>query len=275
MMFNIKTPAKINTFLNIDSVREDGYHNISSHMQLIDLFDEISFVPSNSNAIFCEYSELQEQNLIIKSIEYFNENFSTNFNFQINLKKNIPFASGLGGGSSNAAYTILLLCMLSGISTKKLNAKEVGKEIGADVPFFINSKSCYVAGFGEKLKESFSKNIEFLLISPKINVSTSQIFQSKHLKIDKLRDCEKNSLLEPLLMENHEFNRFYVRLLDKSSNLQNRLKLSGSGSSLFIESPTFEEKQILQPKNRDNFRIFCLKGLEYYDFKKDWGVAKW
>ena len=275
MMFNIKTPAKINTFLNIDSVREDGYHNILSHMQLIDLFDEISFVPSNSNTVFCEYSELQEKNLIIKSIEYFNETFSTNFNFQINLKKNIPFASGLGGGSSNAAYTILLLCMLSGISIKKLNPKEVGKEIGADVPFFINSKSCYVAGFGDRLQEPFTKNIEFLLISPKINVSTSQIFQSKHLKIDKLRDCEKNSLLEPLLMENHEFNRFYVRLLNKSSDLQNRLKLSGSGSSLFIESPTFEEKQILQPKNRDNFRIFCLKGLEYYDFKKDWGVAKW
>ena len=275
MMFNIKTPAKINTFLNIDSVREDGYHNILSHMQLIDLFDEISFVPSNSNTVFCEYSELQEKNLIIKSIEYFNETFSTNFNFQINLKKNIPFASGLGGGSSNAAYTILLLCMLSGISIKKLNPKEVGKEIGADVPFFINSKSCYVAGFGDRLQEPFTKNIEFLLISPKINVSTSQIFQSKHLKIDKLRDCEKNSLLEPLLMENHEFNRFYVRLLNKSSDLQNRLKLSGSGSSLFIESPTFEEKQILQPKNKDNFRIFCLKGLEYYDFKKDWGVAKW
>ena len=275
MMFSIKTPAKINTFLNIGSVREDGYHNIFSHMQLVDLFDEISFVPSNSNAVFCEYSELQEQNLIIKSIEYFNETFSTDFNFQINLKKNIPFASGLGGGSSNAAYTILLLCMLSGISIKKLNAKEVGKEIGADVPFFINSKSCYVAGFGERLKEPFSKNIEFLLISPTINVSTSQIFQSKHLKIDKLRDSEKNSLLEPLLMENHEFNRFYVRLLNKSSDLQNRLKLSGSGSSLFIESPTFEEKQILQPKNKDNFRIFCLKGLEYYDFKKDWGVAKW
>lgn len=275
MMFNIKTPAKINTFLNIDSVREDGYHNILSHMQLIDLFDEISFVPSNSNTVFCEYSELQEKNLIIKSIEYFNETFSTNFNFQINLKKNIPFASGLGGGSSNAAYTILLLCMLSGISIKKLNLKEVGKEIGADVPFFINSKSCYVAGFGDRLQEPFTKNIEFLLISPKINVSTSQIFQSKHLKIDKLRDCEKNSLLEPLLMENHEFNRFYVRLLNKSSDLQNRLKLSGSGSSLFIESPTFEEKQILQPKNKDNFRIFCLKGLEYYDFKTDWGVAKW
>lgn len=275
MMFNIKTPAKINTFLNVDSVREDGYHNISSHMQLIDLFDEISFVPSNSNAIFCEYSELQEQNLIIKSIEYFNETFSTNFNFQINLKKNIPFASGLGGGSSNAAYTILLLCIISGISIKQLNAEEVGKEIGADVPFFINSESCYVGGFGERLKESFSKNIEFLLLSPMINISTSKIFQSKHLKIDKLRDCEKNSLLEPLLMENHEFNRFYKRLLTKSSDLQNRLKLSGSGSSLFIESPTFEEKQILQPKNRDNFRIFCLKGLEYYDFKTDWGVAKW
>ena len=275
MMFNIKTPAKINTFLNVDSVREDGYHNISSHMQLIDLFDEISFIPSNSNAIFCEYSELQEHNLIIKSIEYFNETFSTNFNFQINLKKNIPFASGLGGGSSNAAYTILLLCIISGISIKQLNAEEVGKEIGADVPFFINSESCYVGGFGERLKESFSKNIEFLLLSPMINISTSKIFQSKHLKIDKLRDCEKNSLLEPLLMENHEFNRFYVRLLNKSSDLQNRLKLSGSGSSLFIESPTFEEKQILQPKNGDNFRIFSLKGLEYYDFKTDWGVAKW
>ena len=90
MMFNIKTPAKINTFLNVDSVREDGYHNISSHMQLVDLFDEISFVPSNSNAIFCGYSELQEQNLIIKSIEYFNETFSTNFNFQITLETPTP-----------------------------------------------------------------------------------------------------------------------------------------------------------------------------------------
>ena len=56
MMFNIKTPAKINTFLNVDSVRE-MVTNISSHMQLVDLFDEISFVPSNSNAIFCEYSD--------------------------------------------------------------------------------------------------------------------------------------------------------------------------------------------------------------------------
>ena len=96
-MFSIKTPAKINTFLNIDSVREDGYHNLFSHMQLIDLFDEISFVPSNSNVVFCEYSELQEQNLIIKSIEYFNETFSTNFNFQINLKKNIHLLVDLVG----------------------------------------------------------------------------------------------------------------------------------------------------------------------------------
>ncbi|MBL6693568.1 MAG: hypothetical protein ISP94_01710 [SAR86 cluster bacterium] len=275
MMYNIKTPAKINTFLNIDSVREDGYHNIFSHMQLIDLFDEISFVFSSSNAVFCEYSELREENLIIKSIEYFNDTFSTNYNFQINLKKNIPFGSGLGGGSSNAAYTILFLCILSGISVEKLNAQEVGKEIGADVPFFINSKSCYVAGFGDSLQEAFSKNIEYLLISPKVNVSTSQIFQSNYLKIDKLHDHEKNSLFEPLLKENREFKNFYERLLNKSSNLQNRLKLSGSGSSLFIESPTVEEKQILQPKNGDNFRIFCLKGLEYYDFKTDWGVAKW
>ena len=129
MMFNIKTPAKINTFLNVDSVREDGYHNISSHMQLVDLFDEISFVPSNSNAIFCEYSELQEQNLIIKSIEYFNETFSTNFNFQINLKKNIPFASGLGGKLKCSLYNSFAV-YISGISIKKLNHKKWAKKLG-------------------------------------------------------------------------------------------------------------------------------------------------
>lgn len=274
-MYSIRTPAKLNTFLNVNAKRSDGLHNISTHLQLIDIYDELSFSPAKFNTLVCGYPELNKDNIVIKSIEYFNQKYGANHNFNVALKKNIPFGAGLGGGSSNAAYTLILLCLISGIDLGDLDLNDIGKSLGADIPFFIQSKSCYVSGYGEILEEQYSLNKEFLVISPNINVKTEEVFNSKYLNLEINLNKNINSLLKPLLEENDKFAKFYQNIIKKSDNFKNRVKLTGSGSSLFIESPTTEEKAILQPKIEDNFRIFLVKGLEYYDFAKDWGVAKW
>lgn len=274
-MYSIRTPAKLNTFLNVNAKRSDGLHNISTHLQLIDIYDELSFSPAKFNTLVCGYPELNKDNIVIKSIEYFNQKYGANHNFNVALKKNIPFGAGLGGGSSNAAYTLILLCLISGIDLGDLDLNDIGKSLGADIPFFIQSKSCYVSGYGEILEEQYSLNKEFLVISPNINVKTEEVFNSKYLNLENNLNKNINSLLKPLLKQNDKFAKFYQNIIKKSDNFKNRVKLTGSGSSLFIESPTTEEKAILQPKIEDNFRIFLVKGLEYYDFAKDWGVAKW
>ena len=274
-MYSIRTPAKLNTFLNVNAKRSDGLHNISTHLQLIDIYDELSFSPAKFNTLVCGYPELNKDNIVIKSIEYFNQKYGANHNFNVALKKNIPFGAGLGGGSSNAAYTLILLCLISGIDLGDLDLNDIGKSLGADIPFFIQSKSCYVSGYGEILEEQYSLNKEFLVISPNINVKTQEVFNSKYLNLEINLNKNINSLLKPLLKQNDKFAKFYQNIIKTSDNFKNRVKLTGSGSSLFIESPTTEEKAILQPKIEDNFRIFLVKGLEYYDFAKDWGVAKW
>lgn len=274
-MYSIRTPSKLNTFLNVNAKRSDGLHNIFTHLQLIDIYDELSFSPAKFNTLVCGYPELNKDNIVIKSIEYFNQKYGANHNFNVVLKKNIPFGAGLGGGSSNAAYTLILLCLISGIDLGDLDLNDIGKSLGADIPFFIQSKSCYVSGYGEILEEQYSLNKEFLVISPNINVKTKEVFNSKYLNLENNLNKNINSLLKPLLKQNDKFAKFYQNIIKKSDNFKNRVKLTGSGSSLFIESPTTEEKAILQPKIEDNFRIFLVKGLEYYDFAKDWGVAKW
>ena len=116
--FTHKSPAKINTFLNVLSKRNDGYHNIYTHFELIDIFDEINFVPSVKSSFFCDDPNLIKNNIIEKTCSWFNEVFNKKQVFNINLKKNIPYGSGLGSGSSNSASTLIFLCMFQFIMAK-------------------------------------------------------------------------------------------------------------------------------------------------------------
>ena len=252
------SPAKLNLNLRVISKRIDGYHNLETTFQFIDLFDEITFEKSNESFnVSCDGLEIEpENNLIFKSFNAIKEYCEADEGIMIHLKKNIPVGAGLGGGSSNAATTLIALNKIWDLDLSREELAKIGKPLGADIPIFIYGKNAIAKGIGDVfLDVEFRKN-KFLLICPNIEVSTGEMFRK--LKIDKLSSKHQNSFLDNLLRENKSIEEFYA------SNINDYdLKLSGTGSTLFIEYDKKDDlKKILQ-KIPKNWRFFFCEGLQY------------
>ena len=165
-MNHIKTqcPAKINLFLRVLDKRIDGYHNIETSFQLIDLYDLISFekitdeiiIESNEDYLGGEDNTIYASAIKVK--EYLSDK---KYGVKINIKKNIPTGSGMGGGSSNAASTIIALNKLWDLNLSKERLSKIAKEIGADVPFFMFGKNALGNGIGDELQEVSSIKITY------------------------------------------------------------------------------------------------------------------
>ena len=252
------SPAKLNLNLRVISKRNDGYHNLETTFQLINLFDEITFKKSNESfSISCDGLEIEpENNLIFKSFNAIKKYCEVDEGIRIHLKKNIPVGAGLGGGSSNAATTLIALNKIWGLDLSRDDLAKIGKPIGADIPIFIYGKNAIAKGIGDVLLDVELKKNKFLLICPNIEVSTSEMFRK--LKINKLSPKHQNSFLDTLLRENKSIEEFYV------SNVNNYdLKLSGTGSTLFMEYEKKDELEKILQKIPKNWRFFFCEGLQY------------
>ena len=145
------SPAKLNLNLRVISKRIDGYHNLETTFQLIDLFDEITFEKSNESfSISCDGLKIEpENNLIFKSFNAIKKYCEVDEGIRIHLKKNIPVGAGLGGGSSNAATTLIALNKIWGLDLSREDLAKIGKPIGADIPIFIYGKNAIAKGIGD------------------------------------------------------------------------------------------------------------------------------
>ena len=267
-MYRFKSFAKINSYLNVISKLESGYHSLNTHFQIIDLHDKISFKTSSKTVLTSNKNFDLKDNLILKAKNWFEKKFDLRNNFEIHLEKEIPIGAGLGGGSSNAATTLYFLCKFHNIDLKKLTRDQVCNELGADVFIFLTRQSAFAEGRGEIITEIHSFDSDYLLLSPDINISTKEMFESKFLEVSNKIDKTKNCFLDVLLKESLEFSNFYSELKKKLPiNTFNKLKLSGTGSTLFIENPDENEKELIFELFGQNFRVFLAKGLEYYDFE--------
>src|SRR3989338_3387760 len=151
-----KSPAKINLRLDILGKRADGFHELQMIMVPITLFDEITFTLTDSKKIEIDSDKkdlINEDNLIFKAIKLLQKKYREvrNFGFKIYLRKNIPIGAGLGGGSGNAATTILAINELYNLNLTEKVMAELGTELGSDVPFFIYQKPAFVTGRGEDI----------------------------------------------------------------------------------------------------------------------------
>ncbi len=264
-MFKYRSCAKINSYLNVLSSMPNGYHQINTHFQLIDIFDDMEFIESNVDEFVTNVNLNDENNSVIKTINWFNEKFNKKQRFKVKLSKNIPIGAGLGGGSSNSASTLKFLCKYHGINVDSLDLENICLCLGADVPVFLQGFSSYAEGYGEILNKKYSTNSSYLLLVPNIFVSTRKIFNSVHLSMDKKLDKSKNSLLNVLLLEDKAFNDCYFGLKSLiHKNIFQKIKLSGSGSTMFIQDPNKQEINIICNKIVNNFRVFQVKALEYY-----------
>lgn len=177
----LRSPAKINLFLKVLGKRLDGYHELFSAVQTIDLFDEISIAFSKEDRFTCDHPELQkpEENLAFKTMQLFKKKSGIDHSFHLHLKKNIPFPAGLGGGSSNVAT---VLYGLNTILDKPFSEKELqdfSLELSSDAPLFFVGGTLLMEGRGERVQKislSF-ENKKLFLIVPKERLSTALVYK--------------------------------------------------------------------------------------------------
>ena len=177
----LQSHAKVNLYLKIGKKLKSGYHNIQSVMQPIQLHDNISFEKLDEDVIIVQSNnpDLEgKANLAYKAALLLKNKFKVKEGAKIYIEKNIPMSAGLGGGSSNAANTLIMLNKLWGLKIQQKRLIDIGAGIGSDVPFFIVGKTALVEGIGDKIKplrKSISLNI--VLVNPGIKVSTSWAYR--------------------------------------------------------------------------------------------------
>ena len=181
-------PAKLNLFLHITGRRSDGYHELQSVFQFLDYSDELQFTLRDDGAIRRE-SELAgvapDQDLVVRAARLLQQDIGTARGAGIHLQKRLPMGGGLGGGSSDAATTLVALNLLweCGLDDDVLAA--LGLQLGADVPVFIRGQAAWAEGVGERLEPVSLPEPWFVVLVPPVHVSTAEVFSHPQL----IRDC--------------------------------------------------------------------------------------
>jgi 4-diphosphocytidyl-2-C-methyl-D-erythritol kinase len=173
-MLTVKSPAKINWFLKVLGLRADGFHEIQSLIQKITLYDTLRFAPSMNLILDTNTSISTEQNLVYKAAALLKDRYDIKSGALINLEKAIPMGAGLGGGSSDAAATLLGLNELWSLNLSMEELCRAAEELGSDVPFFLYGAISFVCGRGEKIvPRKAEKTLSILLVKPSFDVSTA------------------------------------------------------------------------------------------------------
>jgi len=182
-VLTVKAPAKINLFLRVVGRRPDGYHEIESFMQKIELSDQLYFFTGDEGiSLTCPGTDLPEDdgNLVFQAAQLFYKTIGERPGVRIVLEKNIPVAAGLGGGSSDAAAALHgLNCLFAGNLTQD-QLQEMALKLGADVPFFVKPCSAAMAtGIGERLQEIEPlADIWIIMVNPGFMVSTKWVYEN-------------------------------------------------------------------------------------------------
>jgi len=173
-MFIVKAPAKINWSLFVLDKREDGYHNIVSLLQCISLYDTLEFEPADEITLESAFDLPYQENLVYKAAMLLRGYSRTQKGARIVLKKEIPSGAGLGGGSSDAAFTLMGLNSLWGLGLQKSDLKSIANKLGSDVPFFLEGPFALAEGRGEKLTSlPLPKSQALLIVKAGCSVPTS------------------------------------------------------------------------------------------------------
>ncbi|HOQ00127.1 MAG TPA: 4-(cytidine 5'-diphospho)-2-C-methyl-D-erythritol kinase [Acetivibrio clariflavus] len=185
----IKARAKINLSLDVLRKREDGYHDVRMIMQSISLHDNVFLSLTDENVIRVSCDKMwvptNSDNIAYKAAKVLMDKFNLHKGIDIKIVKNIPVAAGLAGGSADAAAVLKGMNELFFLNLGQEELMQIGKNIGADVPFCIKGGTMLAEGIGEILTDIAPlKNVDIVLVKPKISVSTAWVY--KNLNIDKI-----------------------------------------------------------------------------------------
>ena len=266
-MNQYKSYAKVNRFIHVLKKRADGYHDIQSLFQLIDLSDSISFKKRKDDKILIKSNirELERKNIMFDTISLIKKKYpKKNIGLDIELKKQIPLGSGLGGGSSNAATTLRAINSMYKLDMKKHKLLSLASELGCNVPFFVNQQNAWVEGKGDIITNIHIQSCAFILIFSKHAISTKDIYQSIKLH-DKSSDCSYEDFLNGNTSNSFEYYVFknYPSIKKAARTLSNfgQAHMTGTGGTIFLPEHDYERaKEILKklPQKYDTKLVSSL-----------------
>ncbi|ALH95394.1 4-(cytidine 5'-diphospho)-2-C-methyl-D-erythritol kinase [Acinetobacter equi] len=241
-MIRVPSPAKLNLFLHITGRRENGYHELQSIFQLIDLCDWMEFYPTTSKKVLIDglASVDLQNNLIYKAAQILKPFAQKQTGLKINIEKNIPMGAGLGGGSSNAATTLIVLNQIWQCGLKTEQLAQLGLQLGADVPIFVHGKNAWAEGVGEILSFIKLDQKKFIILKPDCFISTQLLFSQKTLTRDtkptkfcayQLKPSDFGNNFEHLARSLYPEVDEAMKYLDQFGTA----KLTGTGACVFIE----------------------------------------
>jgi 4-diphosphocytidyl-2-C-methyl-D-erythritol kinase len=185
-LHDVLAPAKLNLFLHITGRRDDGYHLLQSVFMLIDWCDTLHFDRREDGVIEREdlTIALPEDDLVMRAARSLQQASGTHWGAHIAIEKQIPAQAGMGGGSSDAATTLLALNRLWGLNWPLSQLVPLGLSLGADVPFFLYGHNAWVEGIGEKIQAIALPPARFAVVKPHAGVETAGIFRHPELRRD-------------------------------------------------------------------------------------------
>lgn len=274
-MIRVPSPAKLNLFLHITGRRENGYHELQTIFQLIDLYDWMTFTPTLGEEIKIDgLSEVRaEENLIYRAAQILKPHAKKFCGLHIKIEKNIPMGAGLGGGSSNAATTLIVLNQLWECDLEQEQLADYGVKLGADVPIFIYGKNAWAEGIGEHLSFIDLDQKQFIILKPDCFISTQLLFSQKTLTRDskttkfcayQLEPSNFGNNFEPLARQLYPEVEEAMQYLDQFG----QAKLTGTGACVFIEvTNEMNIDEILKHSPCKSYLVNSLKESPLNHFK--------
>jgi len=275
----LKAPAKINLFLNILGKRKDGYHELSTLMQNISLHDTLTFLKVKEGIILKASDSklpLDRRNLVYQAAELVLKEGKVTHGVKIILRKKIPVSSGMGGGSSDAAFTLLGLSRLCNLHFSLKNLHPLAEKLGSDVPFFLYNQTALAQGRGEKITPvNIFNDYWIVLVTFPFRISTSWAYQL--IKLDLTTKVDFINI--KCLQKKEDFfkalstwiNDFEEKISERHPQIKQALKtllrlgavkssMTGSGPTvygIFENQPNNEE--VNKVFNRSDSKIFIVR----------------
>lgn len=259
--------AKLNLFLHITGRRDDGYHNLQTLFQLLDLGDELTFTlrPDDEITLDCNNRELvNEQNLVLRAARLLQQYSKCALGCDIYLDKHLPMGGGLGGGSSDAATTLLGLNKLWQLNLTTDTLAELGLKLGADVPLFVRGYTAFAEGVGEKLQPLSMPEKVYLVVTPDCHISTAEIFQHPDLirntpiiGFEQVLTAAWRNDCQPLVEQLYPIVAITLQWLVEYAPCQ----MTGTGASVFAAFPDQTSAQHALAQLPPSWRGFIAKGV--------------
>ena len=262
----LPAPAKLNLMLHITGQRDDGYHNLQTLFQFLDYGDQLHFdaLPDSNIEMISGLTDIpNEDNLIVRAAKLLQQHSSCQQGVRIRLEKVLPLGAGLGGGSSDAATTLVALNQLWKLDYTLPELAELGLQLGADVPVFVQGHAAWAEGVGEQLTAVDPEQAWYLVLTPDCHVCTAEIFSHKELtrntsaitiaaalKGGGRNDCEAvvSTLYPQVKQALLWLNQFAAA------------KMTGTGSSIFADFKTQDQAQQVLGQLPDTLQGFIAQG---------------